>query len=162
MSFLLAFSFLLSPSFLTFSTIEVKCATEFPAPACLAASFNRTAWYYKGTIISSEIRAMSNLHNVRGTSSKVVLHFLFLVFFFTKSLFDSKAFSFYLKQLIHLLIYEYSTNQPFFYSFNFKRLLLVKWVLGQISILLEILDLGEIQSCLLKIQLWLDCMQHLM
>eukprot|EP00008_Paramoeba_atlantica_P009980 CAMPEP_0201481994 /NCGR_PEP_ID=MMETSP0151_2-20130828/6242_1 /ASSEMBLY_ACC=CAM_ASM_000257 /TAXON_ID=200890 /ORGANISM="Paramoeba atlantica, Strain 621/1 / CCAP 1560/9" /LENGTH=701 /DNA_ID=CAMNT_0047864447 /DNA_START=732 /DNA_END=2837 /DNA_ORIENTATION=+ len=47
-----------------------KCPTEFPAPACLAASFNRSVWHYKGTVISTELRAMSNLHNVRRSSPK--------------------------------------------------------------------------------------------
>jgi beta-glucosidase-like glycosyl hydrolase len=45
------------------------CATEFPAPACLAASFNRTVWAIKGKIISDEMRAFNNINWMRGTDN---------------------------------------------------------------------------------------------
>lgn len=42
------------------------CATEFPSPAGLAASFNRTLWQLKGSIVSTEMRALNNLGWWRG------------------------------------------------------------------------------------------------
>lgn len=45
------------------------CATEFPAPACLAASFNRTVWDIKGRILSDEMRAFNNINWMRGTDN---------------------------------------------------------------------------------------------
>eukprot|EP00697_Spironema_sp_BW2_P017465 gnl/Spiro4/9155_TR4822_c0_g1_i1.p1 gnl/Spiro4/9155_TR4822_c0_g1~~gnl/Spiro4/9155_TR4822_c0_g1_i1.p1 ORF type:complete len:824 (-),score=178.02 gnl/Spiro4/9155_TR4822_c0_g1_i1:109-2538(-) len=43
------------------------CATNFPGPANLAASFNRTLWRAKGTAISDEMRALSNFGWHRAT-----------------------------------------------------------------------------------------------
>jgi beta-D-xylosidase 4 len=42
-----------------------RCATTFPSPAGLAASFNRSVWRMKGEILSTEQRAMNNLHWTR-------------------------------------------------------------------------------------------------
>ena len=44
-----------------------KCATEFPGPTGLGASFNRTLWHVKGEVISTEMRAFNNLNWHRGT-----------------------------------------------------------------------------------------------
>lgn len=44
-----------------------KCATEFPNPANLAASFNRSLWVAKGEVISHEMRAFNNLNWYRAT-----------------------------------------------------------------------------------------------
>eukprot|EP00759_Apiculatamorpha_spiralis_P036763 PhF_6_TR37047/c0_g1_i2/m.54220/K15920/XYL4; beta-D-xylosidase 4 len=38
-----------------------KCATTFMSPAGLAASFNRTVWKNKGSVISTEMRAYNNI-----------------------------------------------------------------------------------------------------
>ena len=45
---------------------EGKCATTFPSPAVLAASFNRSLWHLKGEIQSDEVRAYYNLGGTRG------------------------------------------------------------------------------------------------
>jgi beta-glucosidase-like glycosyl hydrolase len=45
---------------------ENKCATNFPGPTGLAASFNRTLWRLKGEVISSEQRAQNNVGGSRG------------------------------------------------------------------------------------------------
>ena len=37
------------------------CATTFCGPLGLGASFNRTSWRLKGTVISNEMRAMNNI-----------------------------------------------------------------------------------------------------
>ena len=42
-----------------------KCSTNFASAAMLAASFNRTLWYTKGTVIASEIRAMYHTKSKR-------------------------------------------------------------------------------------------------
>ena len=47
---------------------EGKCATTFPSPAALAASFNRTLWRSKGATQSTEQRALFNLGAVRRSS----------------------------------------------------------------------------------------------
>lgn len=39
-----------------------KCATEFPGPMNLAATFNRSLWQQKGEVISTEMRALNNLN----------------------------------------------------------------------------------------------------
>jgi len=39
---------------------EGRCATTFPSPAALAASFNRTLWKEKGATQSTEMRALFN------------------------------------------------------------------------------------------------------
>ena len=44
---------------------EGKCATTFPSPAALAASFNRSLWAAKGATQSTEQRALFNLGAVR-------------------------------------------------------------------------------------------------
>ena len=43
-----------------------KCATTFPSPAMLAASFNASLWRAKGEAISTEVRALNNVHGHRG------------------------------------------------------------------------------------------------
>ena len=43
-----------------------KCATTFPSPAMLAASFNESIWHMKGEAISTEVRALNNVHGHRG------------------------------------------------------------------------------------------------
>eukprot|EP00005_Dracoamoeba_jomungandri_P000876 CAMPEP_0174251866 /NCGR_PEP_ID=MMETSP0439-20130205/1559_1 /TAXON_ID=0 /ORGANISM="Stereomyxa ramosa, Strain Chinc5" /LENGTH=746 /DNA_ID=CAMNT_0015332303 /DNA_START=231 /DNA_END=2471 /DNA_ORIENTATION=- len=45
-----------------------KCATNFPGPGGLAASFNRTLWHLKGEAISDEMRALNNYGWHRGVS----------------------------------------------------------------------------------------------
>lgn len=47
---------------------EGKCATTFPSPAVLAASFNRSLWRSKGATQSTEQRALFNLGAVRRDS----------------------------------------------------------------------------------------------
>lgn len=42
-----------------------QCATTFNGPQGLAASFNRSLWYAKGHVISSEMRAFSNAGGCR-------------------------------------------------------------------------------------------------
>ena len=42
-----------------------RCATTFSSPAGLAASFNRSVWRRKGEVLSTEQRAMNNLHWTR-------------------------------------------------------------------------------------------------
>ena len=37
------------------------CATTFSGPLGLGASFNRSSWYMKGTVIGNELRAMNNI-----------------------------------------------------------------------------------------------------
>eukprot|EP01046_Picozoa_sp_COSAG06_P026049 COSAG06_NODE_2221_length_7313_cov_6.831577_2_plen_395_part_00 len=44
---------------------EGKCATTFPSPAALAASFNRSLWRSKGATLSTEQRALFNLGALR-------------------------------------------------------------------------------------------------
>jgi beta-D-xylosidase 4 len=41
---------------------ENKCSTNFPSPANLAASFNKTLWRLKGATMSDEFRAYNNLN----------------------------------------------------------------------------------------------------
>ena len=43
-----------------------QCTTTFSSPALLAATFNRTVWRHKGEIISTEVRALNNVHGHRG------------------------------------------------------------------------------------------------
>lgn len=43
-----------------------KCATEFAGPLSMAASFNRTSWYLKGSVFGTEQRAFMNIHWTRG------------------------------------------------------------------------------------------------
>ncbi len=47
---------------------ENKCATEFPGPTGLAASFNRSMWRLKGEVVSTEMRAFNNLNWHRATN----------------------------------------------------------------------------------------------
>ena len=49
------------------------CATTFPGPAGLAASFNRSLWRTKGDIISTEQRAFNNNNLVRGGGAHIAL-----------------------------------------------------------------------------------------
>eukprot|EP01059_Diplonema_ambulator_P004196 TRINITY_DN138_c0_g3_i1.p1 TRINITY_DN138_c0_g3~~TRINITY_DN138_c0_g3_i1.p1 ORF type:complete len:773 (+),score=261.21 TRINITY_DN138_c0_g3_i1:45-2321(+) len=46
---------------------EDKCATNFPGPTGLGASYNRTLWNMKGAVMSDEMRAFNNLNWHRGT-----------------------------------------------------------------------------------------------
>ena len=43
-----------------------RCATNFPGPTGMAASFNRSLWRQKGQIIATEQRAQSNVGGARG------------------------------------------------------------------------------------------------
>ena len=45
---------------------EGKCATTFSGPLGMAASFNRTSWRLKGSVMGSEMRAFNNLGWHRG------------------------------------------------------------------------------------------------
>jgi beta-glucosidase-like glycosyl hydrolase len=47
---------------------EGKCATTFPSPAAMAASFNRSLWRSKGATQSTEQRALFNLGAIRRDS----------------------------------------------------------------------------------------------
>jgi beta-D-xylosidase 4 len=40
---------------------EGKCATIFVGPNNMAASFNRSSWYAKGDVVSTDIRAFNNI-----------------------------------------------------------------------------------------------------
>ena len=42
------------------------CATVFPGPMGVGASFNRTAWKTKGAVISTDMRAFNNHYGKRG------------------------------------------------------------------------------------------------
>lgn len=53
---------------------EDKCATTFPSPAALAATFNRSLWRLKGTTQSTEQRALFNLGAVRRQGSPIGLN----------------------------------------------------------------------------------------
>jgi beta-glucosidase-like glycosyl hydrolase len=39
-----------------------KCATQFIGPMGQGASFNRSSWWMKGDVISTDLRAYNNLH----------------------------------------------------------------------------------------------------
>jgi beta-D-xylosidase 4 len=43
-----------------------RCATNFPGPTGMAASFNRSLWRLKGEIIATEQRAQNNVGGARG------------------------------------------------------------------------------------------------
>ncbi len=45
-----------------------QCATTFPGPTGLGASFDRSLWAAKGQVISTEMRAFSNANWIRGIS----------------------------------------------------------------------------------------------
>ncbi len=49
---------------------ENVCATTFNGPIGLGATFNRTVWFQKGQVISTEIRAFNNKNWPRGTGDK--------------------------------------------------------------------------------------------
>mmetsp|Transcript_30025 Transcript_30025/g.73115 ORF Transcript_30025/g.73115 Transcript_30025/m.73115 type:complete len:688 (+) Transcript_30025:267-2330(+) len=49
---------------------ENKCSTNFPSPQNLAASFNRSLWFLKGRVISTELRAYSNINWHRNVGPK--------------------------------------------------------------------------------------------
>jgi len=55
---------------------ENKCSTTFASPALLTASFNRTLWYTKGTVIAAEMRAYYHTKSKRGnrSNSPIGLH----------------------------------------------------------------------------------------
>jgi beta-D-xylosidase 4 len=42
-----------------------KCATQFSGPLSMGASFNRTSWYLKGSVLGTEQRAFVNLRWMR-------------------------------------------------------------------------------------------------
>jgi beta-glucosidase-like glycosyl hydrolase len=44
---------------------ENKCATEFSGPLSIAASFNRSSWFLKGSVFGTEQRALMNVHGER-------------------------------------------------------------------------------------------------
>jgi len=46
-----------------------RCATTFIGPTGLGATFNRTVWRAKGDVISTELRAFSNINWYRGIGS---------------------------------------------------------------------------------------------
>ena len=48
------------------------CGTQFPGPLAMAASFNRTLWQLKGSVLGSEQRAFMNLHGTRGHDGGLV------------------------------------------------------------------------------------------
>ena len=50
---------------------EGRCATTFPSPAALAASFNRSLWRRKGEVQADEQRALFNL-GVRRTGGDII------------------------------------------------------------------------------------------
>ena len=54
---------------------ENKCATTFPGPLGIGASFNRTLWKAKGSVIGTELRAFNNIgwHRDAGTPSKAFI-----------------------------------------------------------------------------------------
>jgi beta-glucosidase len=49
-----------------------QCATTFPGPLGMGASFNRTLWYAKGSVIGTELRAFNNIgwHRDAGDPTK--------------------------------------------------------------------------------------------
>jgi beta-glucosidase-like glycosyl hydrolase len=47
---------------------EGVCATNWPGPTGLGASFNRSLWTFKGNVMAEEMRAFNNLDWYRGTS----------------------------------------------------------------------------------------------
>ena len=49
---------------------ENVCATTFNGPLGLGASFNRTVWFQKGQVISTELRAFNNHNWPRGTGNQ--------------------------------------------------------------------------------------------
>eukprot|EP00038_Savillea_parva_P031675 m.89355 g.89355 ORF g.89355 m.89355 type:complete len:785 (-) comp9801_c0_seq1:94-2448(-) len=49
-----------------------KCATTFPSPAALAASFNKTLWRSKATVQSTEQRAYFNLGGRRRSEGNLI------------------------------------------------------------------------------------------
>ena len=49
---------------------ENKCSTQFSGPMSIAASFNRTSWYLKGSVFGTEQRALVNINGERATTSK--------------------------------------------------------------------------------------------
>ena len=52
-----------------------KCATTFPGPMGMAASFNRSAWRLKGETLGAELRAFNNLRwhrDAGGTTSEKI------------------------------------------------------------------------------------------
>ena len=50
-----------------------QCATVFPGPNGLAASFNRTMWRQKGIVLSTEVRAFQNHGGKRGLGKQTGL-----------------------------------------------------------------------------------------
>ena len=51
---------------------EGKCATTFPSPAVLGASFNRSLWRMKGAVQGEEHRAIFNLNGTRGVAPNLM------------------------------------------------------------------------------------------
>ena len=50
---------------------EGRCATTFPSPSALAASFNRSLWRKKGEVQSTEQRALFNMGARRAPGGRV-------------------------------------------------------------------------------------------
>ena len=48
-----------------------RCASTFPGPMAMGASFNRSSWRLKGSVLGSEIRAFNNLGWHRDTRGEV-------------------------------------------------------------------------------------------
>eukprot|EP00933_Yihiella_yeosuensis_P066171 TRINITY_DN7028_c0_g1_i4.p1 TRINITY_DN7028_c0_g1~~TRINITY_DN7028_c0_g1_i4.p1 ORF type:complete len:798 (-),score=154.29 TRINITY_DN7028_c0_g1_i4:175-2232(-) len=52
---------------------DTVCATTFVGPLGMAASFNRTSWRLKGTVLGNEMRALTNIHGTRGYPAPIGL-----------------------------------------------------------------------------------------
>ena len=49
---------------------EGKCSTSFNGPLGMGASFNRTSWFLKGSVVGTELRAYNNVGWHRGTGPR--------------------------------------------------------------------------------------------
>ncbi len=52
---------------------ENKCSTTFNGPLGMGASFNRTSWWLKGSVIGTELRAYNNIGWYRGGGPKELI-----------------------------------------------------------------------------------------
>ena len=52
-----------------------RCASTFPGPMAMGASFNRSSWRLKGSVLGSELRAFNNLgwHRDAGVAAKAFI-----------------------------------------------------------------------------------------
>jgi xylan 1,4-beta-xylosidase len=52
-----------------------KCSTTFPGPMGMGASFNRSLWRAKGSVLGTEMRALNNLgwHRDAGSAAKAFI-----------------------------------------------------------------------------------------